>query len=368
MSDPSSASAGGSGETPSDDSATLSARRVLGWFRPYAFEIAAWVCLIAGVGFLRFRGLRIDWRTFDYTVPPLLPVMGKYFLIGIGLFFVYTLASRRSPRAYLKEIATVRWLVLSLRLWVAIIIFNYTYFWLKVCVPLVNDSLWDAALARLDVALHFGYSPSIVLTTAARGSLLGWIDVWYGLWLPSVSLTIAFFCAHPKAVVRRQFVLSCVLIWGLGAWLYVALPALGPAYAFHDLWVETLAKMPAAAQGQQMLWENYQTILRGIQSGQLHQFNPTRGIAAMPSLHVGGHWLFMLWMHRYARPLFIPFAVATFVTFLGSIITGWHYAVDGYVGILIAQLAYWAALRLERDPATEDAADVETEARELVDS
>jgi membrane-associated phospholipid phosphatase len=71
----------------------------------------------------------------------------------------------------------------------------------------------------------------------------------------------------------------------------------------------------------------------------------------MPSLHVGGHWLLMLWARRLARPLFMPAVVGTFLTFLGSLVTGWHYAVDGYIGIVLAQTAYWLALFFERDPA-----------------
>ena len=67
-----------------------------------------------------------------------------------------------------------------------------------------------------------------------------------------------------------------------------------------------------------------------------------------PSLHVGVHWMLMLWMRRYARPLFLPAVIATFLTFLGSIATGWHYAIDGYVGIALGQLCYWVAVRWER--------------------
>ena len=121
------------------------------------------------------------------------------------------------------------------------------------------------------------------------------------------------------------------------------------------MWRDVLPGIPGNAAAHGVLWENYQIIQRGIEDGQLYRFNPTRGIAAMPSLHVGVHWMLMLWMRRYARPLFIPFAGATFLTFLGSIITGWHYAVDGYVGILLGQVSYWAALKLERGPKEETA-------------
>jgi hypothetical protein len=127
----------------------------------------------------------------------------------------------------------------------------------------------------------------------------------------------------------------------------MAMPALGPVYAFPDQWQEVLTEMPLAEGGQQLLSENYQKVLAG-RTGVLRQFNPTRGIAAMPSLHVGAHWMLMLWLRRYARPLFLPAVIATGLTLLGSIVTGWHYAVDGYVGIGLGQLSYWLANRTER--------------------
>ncbi|MEE8137334.1 MAG: phosphatase PAP2 family protein [Thermoanaerobaculia bacterium] len=166
-------------------------------------------------------------------------------------------------------------------------------------------------------------------------------------WLPSVSFTIAFFCAFPAARLRRGFVLSCVLIWTLGAWLYTAFPALGPIYGFADVWQEAIPEMPHAEGSQRLLAENYQRVVAG-RTGPLRQFNPTRGVAAMPSLHVGVHWLFTLWFRRHLRPLFLLALLATLLTFVGSVVTGWHYAIDGYVGIVLAQGVFWLTTRLER--------------------
>ena len=70
-------------------------------FKPYPFEIAAWAGFLAAVVFLRSRGLRIDWRTFEYTIPPLLPAMGRYLLVGIVLYLVYLkLRRHRVGRVY----------------------------------------------------------------------------------------------------------------------------------------------------------------------------------------------------------------------------------------------------------------------------
>ena len=323
--------------------------------RVFPFEIAAWVGLIAAVVFLRAHHLRIDWVTVEYTVPPLIPVMARILIAGLALYLLFLLTRRRRIRPYLKRLLTWRWWLLTVRLWTAIIVFTYTYFWLKVCVPLVNERLWDEPLWRLDTVLHLGFSPSLFLVELTHDTLLpGLLDQWYGLWLPSVSLGIAFFCAVPGAKFRRRFVLSCVLIWTLGAWLYVALPALGPIYAYNEVFADIITELPKADAGQRLLWDNYQTVVAG-RTGELKQFNPTRGIAALPSLHVGAHWLLMLWCRRYARALFVPALIGTSLTFIASIITGWHYAFDGYVGIGLAQLSFWISNQTERPakPKTE---------------
>ena len=318
----------------------------------YPFEIVTTVSLFATVVFLRRHRLRIDWQTFEYTVPPLIPVMAKYFAVGLCLYLVYLLLRGRRIQPYVRRVLSVPWLLLTLRLWLAIIGFFFCYLWLKVCTPLINHRLWDGVFWRLDTILHLGFSPTVFLTELTRGTgLIRLLDTWYGLWLPSVSLSIAFFLALPGARIRRRFVLSCVLIWVSGAWIYVSLPTLGPIYAFRPYLEEVLPEIPQASSAQAMLWDNYEKVVAG-RSGDLKRFKPALGIAAMPSLHVGVHWMLMLWIRRYARPLFAVAVIGTLLTFLGSIVTGWHYAVDGYVGIGLAQLSYWLANRTERQPQT----------------
>lgn len=314
----------------------------------YGFEIAAWMALFAAIVFLRSRGLSIDWVTFEYTVPPLILPTLKTLLAGVPIVALYTLVRRRSVWDYVRKIFTRSWLVLWARLWLVCLIFTYSYFWLKVSVPLVNWRLWDNHLWRLDSLFHLGFSPSVFLVELLGGTgLLRWIETWYGWWLPSMMFGLAFFAAYPDAETRRRFMLSTVLIWTLGPWLYLAVPALGPCYAYSEHWDDVRDELPVADGTQTMLWENYQRLIAG-RTGPLRQFNPTRGIAALPSLHVGGHWLLMLWARRRARLLYVPAALGTLLTLVGSIVTGWHYALDGYAGIAIAQVSYMAAGALDR--------------------
>jgi PAP2 superfamily protein len=332
-------------------------RRWGGAFRLYLFEIVTLGSMAVSFAFLRACGLRMDWQTVRYIVMPAMKMLPQALLAGIVLQLLYRLATRRPLMAYLRGLARPGWWVLWLRLLLAAVLMTYGYFWLKVAVPLVNPRLWDDQLWRLDAWLHFGVSPSIFVPSLFAGTpLVALLDHWYAVWVGTVFYTIAFWSAGLDPRLRRRFLLSCVLMWTLGSWLYLAVPAVGPVYVAPRAFEAVAEQMPGARAGQEALWENYGRLLDGRRSGVLNRFNPTRGVAAMPSLHVGAHFLFFLWARRRARPLVVPFALATALTFAGSLLTGWHYAVDGYAGMLLAWLCYRAARWREgEDPVADPA-------------
>lgn len=321
--------------------ATPSRRRRARFLYLYPFELATLGSMAVAFAFLRACGLRMDWQTVRYIVLPALRMLPQALVGGILLQLLYRLLARRPLLAYLRELVRPGWWILWLRLLFAAVLMSYGYFWLKVAVPLVNPRLWDHVLWRLDTWLHLGVSPSVFAANLVAGTpLVALLDRWYAIWVATVFYTLAFWSCSLDRRLSRRFLLSCVLLWTLGSWIYVAVPALGPIYVEPRTFGAVDDGMPRARGGQQMLWENYQLILGGRRSGVLHRFNPTRGVAAMPSLHVGAHFLFFLWARRRARPLVVPFAIATALTFAGSLLSGWHYAVDGYVGMLLAWFCY----------------------------
>ena len=71
------------------------------------------------------------------------------------------------------------------------------------------------------------------------------------------------------------------------------------------------------------------------------------GVAAFPSLHVAFQTLVFLWMRRVWRAGQIIFGVFVVAILIGSLVTGWHYLIDGIAGIALAALCYWIfAIRL----------------------
>jgi len=66
----------------------------------------------------------------------------------------------------------------------------------------------------------------------------------------------------------------------------------------------------------------------------------------MPSLHVAAHAFLFLWALLVGSRLRAVLLAMTILTFLGSIATGWHYAVDSWAGLMLAALALLPAFLL----------------------
>jgi hypothetical protein len=358
----------------------------------HRFELVAVGMAVAALGFLRLNRLHYGWNTIEYTFPPLVRALPRLLLAGVALQLLVHLVqgvldrlrarlpARRTaagagergappggPRAtawwapaagYLRALARPAWLLLWLRAWVAAMLFVYAYCWLKISVPLVRADLYDQALWKLDRLLHLGLSPNVFAIELVAGTPLArLLDSWYALWVPTMPIATAYFFAAARADRLKNFALAFVLLWTVGAWGYLALPALGPCYASPDVLDPIRHEIPSALAVQRALWANYLQMVRG-RSGLLESFQPEFGVAAMPSLHVGAHALVFFWARRRERWLALPAGLATGLTFFGSLTTGWHYAVDGYAGIALAFGAValadrWEAVGEEASPPGE---------------
>ena len=78
------------------------------------------------------------------------------------------------------------------------------------------------------------------------------------------------------------------------------------------------------------------------------EWGAVAGISAMPSLHVALATLFAIIAWQCQRWLGALLAVFALVTQIGSVVLGWHYAVDGYAGALLAYGCWMGAGALVR--------------------
>lgn len=317
--------------------------------RPYFFEIFAVANLILIVVLL--RPMRAPLQTLPGLV---LTVCGGFLLqVAIGVAVRAVVAWRRGLLGvYTELLRSPAWLTDTARIAVASGLFIHTYGWIKLSVPLLHPALFDQELWQVGRLLLFGHAPTeFFLTLFSARPVLRAIDWTYAnVFFASTFVATAFFGSSPSRRLRIAFMDANTALWIIGAWVYVAVPSLGPAYRFpamylpyHELLVNTQAL-------QRLLMTNYQNVL-AIARGVPRPVHVLFGVAAFPSLHVAFQMLVFFWVRRLWPWGQMVFGIFAGVILIGSIVTGWHYLVDGLAGIFLGWVCYaisWRAHRMER--------------------
>lgn len=221
----------------------------------------------------------------------------------------------------------------------------FTFF--KSAIPIIHPYAWDARLMQMDYLLHGGNHPWELLHVVVGYPIVTFIvNALYNLW---------FFVAHgmfvllvfttKKPEIRMRYLLSYMLLWiVLGTLGAIAFSSMGPCYdpdiARHagpyaplmDYLRKTNETIPVWSLGvQEFLWDNYQNNRAGMGSG----------ISAMPSLHVAIACLMAITGWQYSRRIGAILAVYALIIFVGAVHLGWHYALDGYAGVIGAGIIWW---------------------------
>jgi PAP2 superfamily len=235
----------------------------------------------------------------------------------------------------------------ALPVFTAMIFFNKAMIELKPAIPAINPFSWDAAFAEMDRVLHFGVDPWVLLQPLLGYDIVSYvINMAYNFWF--VALFGAWFWFGFKreaSELRARFFLSYMLAWWIGGGLLaVAFSSAGPVYydelgltpnPYSGLFTylnDANTRIPLwFLETQQMLWDGY--------TGKI----PALGISAFPSMHNASAALFAFAFWRVSRGLGWFFTIYAVVILVGSVHLGWHYAVDGYVGIAIALVSWWIA-------------------------
>jgi hypothetical protein len=214
---------------------------------------------------------------------------------------------------------------------------------LKVYVPVINSANCDSALRRLDAALGFGRDPvQLVLDLITHSTVLRVFDFIYSqLYFILLWGGFVVFFALLKGPKRIVFFSSFVIMWQLGLLLYILAPSWGPVFVTPDQFEHTLQDFPATVTVQQGLYHETSSIVRGDYNVVVHFF----GLAAFPSLHVAVFVLYALWARQVGRFWFVWNIVFGTIILIGSMLTGYHYLVDGLGGGIVAAFAYVVARR-----------------------
>ena len=320
--------------------------------RAVAVVLAAYVAAAIAVS------LWLD-AAFLRTAIGYLPVVAGMAFMGILMGLLALLLKLavvdRSSAPTRDLLATVRALARPERAAFALVFFGglailqTVYAFFKPLIPRFVPYSWDPLFAAADRLIFFGHDAWRVVWPLFGHPLGVWtINVLYHLWffwMLLVWVLVAFATRHRGERVR--FLMATVLTWLVGGTILATVfSAVGPCYygvfvpgpnPFAELMANLFAindHAPVYALAVQDM------LLRG-------QMNPSpgvlAGISALPSMHIADAVLRTRIAFVYSRRFGMASLALTGVICVGSVLLGWHYAVDGIAGAIVALAAWWVS-------------------------
>ena len=226
-------------------------------------------------------------------------------------------------------------------------LFMGAFLYCKMMIPLIQPFSWDATFADWDRALLFGIDPWRLLHPAFGTPWMTFLlDVLYSSWVPAVFIFWAGLLASPRVStdLRSRYWLATMVSWVvIGIVMATAFSSAGPCY-FVDVaptipspYTELVAYIKEVDRIHYMSSSTTKAFLWDVYTGKA---DLPGGISAMPSMHNAQAALFVTAAYSINRRFGHFMLAYAVLIFIASIHLGWHYAVDGIVGVAAA-LVIW---------------------------
>jgi hypothetical protein len=226
----------------------------------------------------------------------------------------------------------------------ALAVFKGVFTSIKTMLPHLKLYDWDVRLAAIDRMLHGGMDPGPALANLLGPDVAAAIDRFYfdgwALALVGISFWAALSVKHAH-LRRRYFITFCaswIILGNVAAGIFLSG---GPAF-YEGLtgdstrFSEFLAGIDGrAAELRSYLWSLHST----------GNMDLGTGISAFPSMHVAFATLVALFLSSVSRGLGLAGLAFLVAVQLGSVLLGWHYAIDGYASIAATAVLWWLAGR-----------------------
>ncbi len=288
------------------------------WFDAVvAVRLAGFLSVLALVRFIQFRR-----RTKDM---PMFKAIGR--------------AIRPRPAAL------VRW-----GLWACLAIASYIIYLsnvmsIKTTIPELVPFYFDDAAKNFDRLLFFGHDAwELVSPLYQLPGIVRLIDMLYSVIWGVVISGSWFYCFSSRAmdVSRRyQFCLAMIILYVFaGNFLAIIFSSVGPVY-YQDFvggtdFVGLTDQLSGIGNEVPLIATNLQEKLLVLSQDAV---NPISGISAVPSMHIGTTSLLLMLFWRSPAARMVSMAFAGIIA-IGSVLLGWHYALDGIMAVPLAFLAW----------------------------
>ena len=264
-----------------------------------------------------------------------------------------TIAYRNALLAFRRDFLTRDYVLLVMIAFVLAPMAMSSFSAAKQAIPFVHPFSWDARLGTLFDPISGGRPLWQVLQPIlGRPRITAGLDYFYDRVCTTLLVApVVWASLLQPSQLRRRCLVSYVLVFLIvGNIFALAFSSAGPAYFGRLLpgtpnpyaalmtYLHSLdARTPLlAVRGQEGLWTAFQhgNVVFGW------------GISAMPSIHVAAAVLASLFAFKLSVRVGLFLGVVAACTFVASTALGWHYAVDGYAGALLACATWWLAGRL----------------------
>lgn len=267
----------------------------------------------------------------------------------IGLSLAAVVKNRSSPLSHMKDhVARQGGVILISHV---LYVFGLTaYTATKINIPKIIPFYADPWLARIDETIH-GTIPWEALYRGPQ-HLAAAVDFLYSrLWpLEMIGILIAVTLFLRGAPLKRYMWMVLFNYAFIGNFLATLLSSVGPIYYGKFYESDPFANVDKAFFanpyiGNVRLYSEY--LLQNF-----HSNAPAfgTGISSMPSVHVAFATLGAWTLTSFGRGFAVLGWGFAILIELGSIYTGWHYAIDGYVSAFLVSIAWIAISRYYKLP------------------
>ena len=211
----------------------------------------------------------------------------------------------------------------------------------KINIPKIVPFYGDKALADLGELLH-GSAPWRIVHAIDSDALAWLVDITYSkIWFLEWFGMVLYAALYANKALHLRYLVALALTTIVSGTLLATLfSSAGPVFydqLYNDTrYADLLAALRQRPYNEHVLYYS-DYLMRSYLTG-----TPAlgSGISAMPSMHVAIATLNAFYLLRLNRWLgVVGWAFALFI-FFGSVYTGWHYAVDGYVAMLVVAVIW----------------------------